>query len=185
MRDETEEWVVAVARCNGRIHWYRSEVDLWVLDAEKWRSEFIAAGYDVPEFNDNFRFGIRTVDAETAPKFLEGMKRFELPKDQLSYELSRRYSTAESWWDVKDLFPVIFVDFDNQSVGAFYANGLRLEKYVPDGWTGELVDFAITYPESMFPASEKFWIKQGSDLLQLLNERGKQLQKHAQAHFKK
>ena len=35
-----------------------------------------------------------------------------------------------------------------------------------------LVDFANNYPEDVFPTSEKFWVREGSDLLKILNERG-------------
>jgi len=38
------------------------------------------------------------------------------------------------------------------------------------------VDFANTYPEDVFPAADKFWIVNGSDLLHELNERGRALE---------
>lgn len=66
----------------------------------------------------------------------------------------------------------MFVDFDQREVGAFYSQGAAMERYVPDGWTGRFIDFATEYPEEVFPASSKFWVKGGSDLLALLNKRG-------------
>ncbi len=169
--NEDIEIVVTVIRYHEKIRWFRSDRDLWVLDVNKWRNEFISYGYDVPDFNDQYRFGIRVVNQETVEKFLENMSDFEISKSKLSFELARRFTTASSWWDIKDLFPILFVDFDNKHVGAFYSEGTPMERYIPDGWTGEFIDFADEYEESIFSSSEKFWIKGDSDLLKLLNER--------------
>ena len=164
--------VVVVIRYRNRIQWFRCDVDLWVLDVNKWRIDFINHGYDVPEFNDSFRSGIYTLNRKNTQQFLDFMSRYEVKKDTLSIELAKRYSSARSWWDVKDLFPIMFVNFDNETVGAFYADGVPVERYLPDGWKGEIVDFAIEYPEDIFPTEEKFWVKKGCDLLALLNKRG-------------
>jgi hypothetical protein len=82
--------VVVVVRFQGEIRWFRSDRDLWVLDVNKWRDEFINHGYDVPAFNDSYRFGIHCVNQETAQRFLENMSTYELHKDDLSLELARR-----------------------------------------------------------------------------------------------
>ena len=164
--------VVVAVRLRSDIRWFRSERDLWVLDVNKWRDEFIAAGYDMPPFNDDYRFGIQCVDEKNADRFLAHISGDEVARDDLSIELAGRYQTATSWWDVSDLFPIMFVDFDNSKVAGFYHDGVAMEKYLPDGWEGEFIDFANEYPESVFPKTEKFWVKGDSDLLQLLNERG-------------
>ncbi len=166
------EQVVVVVLYQGKIRWFRSDRDLWVLDLNKWRNEFIDLGYNVPEFKNSYRFGIHTVKKETAQQFLDSISEFELHKDELSIELAKRYPSAISWWDVRDLFPIMFVNFDDCKVGAFYPEGTPMERYVPDGWTGEFIDFANEYPEDIFPTKEKFWFKGDSDLLKLLNERG-------------
>ncbi|ODB95154.1 group-specific protein [Candidatus Thiodiazotropha endoloripes] len=172
MGDPDIQEVVVVVRYQGKIRWFRSDRDLWVLDVNKWRDEFINHGYDVPEFKDSYRFGIHCVDQETASRFLENMSAYELHKDDLSLELAKRYTSARSWWDVQDLFPIMFVDFDERKVGAFYPDGVPMERYIPDGWAGEFIDFANEYAEDIFPTEDKFWIKGDSDLLKLLNERG-------------
>lgn len=166
------EKVVVAVRYHGKILWYRSDRDLWVLDVNKWRNEFISHGHDVPEFNGSFRCGIYMVTQENAQQFLDCMSSFEVKRDDLSRELAKRYVSARSWWDVKDLFPIMFVNFDAREVGAFYPDGTPMERYVPDGWNGEFVDFANEYSEDIFPLEDKFWIKGNSDLLKLLNERG-------------
>ncbi|OYE00429.1 group-specific protein [Nostoc sp. 'Peltigera membranacea cyanobiont' 232] len=166
------EEVVVVVRHKNRIRWFRCDRDLWVLDVNKWRADFISHGYEVPEFNDSFRYGIHAVNRENAQEFLDFMSKYEVNKDELSMELAKSYLSARSWWDVKDLFPIMFVNFENCKVGAFYPDGVPLERYLPDGWKGEFVDFANEYPDDIFPVEEKFWIKKGCDLLALLNKRG-------------
>lgn len=166
------ENAVVTVRYEGRIRWFRCDRDWWVMDVNKWRNEFVQNGYDVPEFNDAYRFGFKVVDEKNAAEFLACLKDYEVAPDTLAIELAKRYQTARSWWDVGDLFPVMFVDFDRREVGAFYSQGTAMERYVPDGWTGRFVDFATEYPEEVFPTSSKFWVKGGVDLLALLNKRG-------------
>jgi hypothetical protein len=174
--NEDENIIVVVVRYQGEIRYYQSDQDLWVLDVNKWRNEFIAHGYDMPEFNDDFRFGIKIVNEKTVDKFLTSMSCYEVEKDELSYQLAIRYQTAYSFWDVIDLFPVIFVNFDEKKVAGFYPQpNVRLEYYIADGWQGEFIDFALEYPEETFPKSEKFWVKGDEDLLVMLNERGANL----------
>ena len=172
------DYAVAVARYNGDIYWLLSDRDNWVLDLKKWRDDFVAAGHQVPELNEAAaqRSGIATVDQDTVEEFLSAPVIHKLKLQFLRQALLERYPNAQSWWDVGFLFPIAFIDFDNKRFAAFYHNGPRLESYVPAGWTGELVDFANSYSEDVFPAKDKFWIVDGRDLLQELNERGRALE---------
>lgn len=170
-----DDLVVVVCRLDGRFKWYRNERDLWVLDINKWRNEFIDQGYDVPAFTKDFRFGIHVVNGVEVGRFLSEMQRWAVSPESLSVELARRFTSASSWWDVQDLFPIAFIDFDRRVVAGFYPDGVALERFIPDGWRGEFVDFCNEYSEEMFPASEKFWVKDGVDLLQLLNERAQEI----------
>ncbi|MEH1935963.1 MAG: hypothetical protein V7L14_20150 [Nostoc sp.] len=167
--------IVTVVRSRGNIRYFRSDIDIWILDWNKWRDEFLNAGYQVPELDVSERFGITVVNQETAERFLSAVSIFEISKNNLHTELLTRYPNAKSWWDVSDLFPTVFVDFDKNRVGTFYFEGPGIEKYVPDGWIGEFVDFANTYNEDVFPSSEKFGISDGFDILKILNERGSML----------
>jgi hypothetical protein len=171
--DEEQDIVVVTIKYKGKIRYFQSERDLWVLDANKWRDEAIQAGYQVPPFNEKYRYGIISVNENTVDKFLSEISQFEIDKDDLSYQLAIRFQTAHSWWDVEDLFPVLFVNFDDKKVAGFYPPGyVRLERYIADGWQGELIDFAREYPEEVFPKSEKFWVKGDVDLLAILCDKG-------------
>lgn len=172
------QYVVAVALHKGAIHWLLSDHDNLVLDWEKWRDEFVSAGYQVPDQHATVveRSGIVIVDQDSAEEFLEAPITHKLSPQFLRQALLERFPTAKSWWDVEFLFPIAFIDFDHKRFAGFYHSGSPLERYVPDGWVGEFVDFANTYPEEVFPAADKFWIADGRDLLQELNERGRSLE---------
>lgn len=172
MTDLDVQKVVVVVRYKGEIIWYRSDRDLWVMDINKWRDEFIEHGHEVPEFQKTYRFGIHSINQETAEQFLDCVSDYKVDRDDLSVEFAQRFTTASSWWDVSDLFPIMFINFDDCKVGGFYPDGTPMERYLPEGWIGEFIDFANEYSEDVFPASEKFWVKGDSDLLKILNERG-------------
>lgn len=47
-----------------------------------------------------------------------------------------------------------------------------MERFVPDDWVGRFEDFATEFDDERFPSNEKFWVKDGVDLLSILNKRG-------------
>lgn len=169
------QYVVAVARHKGKVHWLLLEPENLVLDWTKQRDEFVAAGFTVPDLNlvAAQRAGIVVLDQNTADQFLDAHQVHKLNFDFLRDSLLERFQGAQSWWDVGFLFPIAFIDFDNKHFSAFYQDGPRLERYVPDGWVGKFEDFTNTHPAEIFPASDKFWIVEGRDLLHELNERGR------------
>jgi hypothetical protein len=172
------DYVVGVARYKNVVHWLLSDRDNFVLDLKKWRDEFVSAGYQVPELAvvAAQRSGIVVVDQSTAEEFLTSPEVHKLTLQFLRQNLLERFPSAKSWWDVGFLFPIAFIDFDNKRFAGFYESGPRLERYVPDGWVGEFADFANTFSEEVFPTADKFWIVDGRDLLQELNERGSALE---------
>ncbi|WP_397458928.1 hypothetical protein AB3464_03120 [Pseudomonas asplenii] len=160
--------VVAVVRYQGEIRWFRSELDFWVLDWKKWQESFVLAEVSVPpgEASAPERFNILVVNEHSADEFLAAMTVYEIGREYLHLQLLERYEEAASWWDVSDLFPVVFVDFDNKKLGAFYPGGTKFERFAPYGWDSEFVDFCMNYPEEIFPEREKFWVSGGVDMLQ-------------------
>lgn len=167
-----DEKIVAVVRHNNRIRWFRSERETWILDWHKWRDDFVKAGYQVAPLDTTSRFGLAVIDEKNCEEFLHNAAAFAVSKEQLQAELVKRYPKAESWWDASDLFPIVFVDFDNKKLGAFYFDGPKMERYAPDGWISEFTDFANTYSNDVFPDEDKFWFVDGLDLLRVLNDRG-------------
>lgn len=170
--DNSDQLRIFVAKMNGSFLWFNSDPELWVLDRHKWSDDFKQAGHTVPEDDASDRFGIPVVDKKTACAFFAEMRPYNTCITTLRKELAERFPAARSTWDVADLFPIMFVDFDRQHVCAFYSDGIRLERYVPNGWTSEFEDFLTRYPEDRFPRSQKYWILDNVDIIQELNRRG-------------
>lgn len=171
MSEFLEDGLIGIVRRNGSLRWYRADRETWVLDWPKWRDDFLAAGHEVPELDFNERFGIAVVDDSSAEAFLSAMATFEVDVEALRDQFDERYPGAASWWDVEDLFPSVFVDFDRHELAAFYADGIRYERYVPNGWVGRFIDFSNEYPAEIFPITDKFWIADGVDRLKMLNDK--------------
>lgn len=171
MNDNSES-VVAAVRLGGSIRWFRGPRELWVMDYKKWRDSYVSSGHDVPHLDDSDRGGIHVVNDASASAFLRFVEGHRVEKDVLARELALRYRNARNWWDVADLFPVVFIDFDHRHLSGFYPNGTPMEKYAPDGWSSAFEDFLTEAPEEIFPTADKFWVREGSDLLALLNARG-------------
>lgn len=110
--NDNEDMVVVAARLNGAITWLRGPRELWILDYGKWRESYVVAGHDIPELDQSDRGGIHVVDANNASEFLKLVEKWRVSKDMLARELAIRYQQARSWWDVGDLFPIEFIDFD-------------------------------------------------------------------------
>jgi hypothetical protein len=172
------ELVVVVVKHDGVFRWFRSDRELWILDYQKWKQDFVDAGYELPASAPEERFGIPVVNEHTIDQFLAEMEQFEIERSKLEKGLKVRFPNANSWWDVGKLFPIMFVDCDKRHVAAFYPDGARMERYVPDGWTGGFDDFGNNSSEEDFPTREKFWVQDGVDLLAILNERGEKLTEH-------
>ena len=166
---------LAVIRHNGQRQYWLSDRENLILDWKKWRQDFIAAGYAVPELDilAKQRSGIAILDQNNIEQFLTLSDVHRIEPEFLRKELLNRFDDAQSWWDVDFLFPIAHIDFDNKCFAGFYQSGPRLEQYLPDGWKGEFTDFANTYSKDEFPNSEKFWIADDKDLLRELIERGR------------
>lgn len=170
--DDDADIIVAVAKWKGRFRWFKSDRELWVLDYDKWTQAFVDAGYVVPAPEEDERFGIPVMSDEFVDRYFDAMATFEVTKDELGRELIGQVSTATTWWDVEDSFPVVFADFDSKHLCAFYSSGTPLERYVPDGWTSEFRDFITESSGERLPRSERYWIQGDRDLLNELNGPG-------------
>lgn len=166
MNEQYEDNILVVVRYKNSFRWFRSPRELWVLDLDKWRNEFIDHGHFVPDFEADYRFGIRIVCAKNVEVFLSNMSKYETSTKYLEDRLQKEYEAASSWWDVAELFPSLFVDFDLRCLCAFYSEGTPLERYVPDGWKSQFKDF--TTDEKVLPDREKYWLQGDKNILKEL-----------------
>lgn len=162
-----EDKIVVVTKDKNQIRWFVSDKEYWVLDRKKWGDAYLKKGIYV-EDNDDERFGIKIVNNETHAFFLDMMRAegFEVSKDQLGTYFFSHYKEDSDWWDFSNLFPVLYIDFDNQTLYTTYVEGINYEIYLPEGWSGINIDFLND--ENIFPTSEKFWIKDNIDYRKIL-----------------
>lgn len=121
-----DDQIVALVRHRGRIRYFVSYSDLWVLDWRSWCAMFVEAGFGEQDTSFDGRFGIGVVDTENAVEFLERMATYEVQPDVL-----------ESLKDVDGnrVHPTLWVDFDTESVVVDGVESPPVGEFVPSGWT--------------------------------------------------
>ena len=162
--------VVVAIKNDNIITWYQADREVWVLDRQKWHRDFVDNGIACPEDSADDRFGILIVNDGTKEKFLESILPFKVDNKKLN-EFKEKIQDSSSWWDSHELFPMAFIDFDSKKVSAYYPypGKIPVERYIPDGWTGEFVDFMRKFDESILPKKEKYWVIDDIDYLEKLS----------------
>lgn len=138
--------------------WYITERDLWILDAEKRKGDYIKSGYGYI-IHDNyfsFRFNIPIVNEDTIEVFLLRIADFKIESRQLKELLyNKDYDST-----ILELAPSLLVDFDKKTLYSSYPETLPFERYVPNGWKGKYGDFS-----KHIPKEEKYWIFDSIDYI--------------------
>ncbi|CDH26496.1 hypothetical protein [Xenorhabdus bovienii] len=162
--------VIVAIKNNNNIEWYKEDREIWVLDWQKWSDDFIKKGFDCTEDDPNDRFGILIVNDNTKEEFLKKIQPFKINNSKLE-SIKKAIEKSPSWWDVSELFPIAFIDFDLKKLSACYPypGSTPIERYVPDGWSGEFVDFMRKFDESILPKNKKYWIINDIDYLDKLS----------------
>jgi hypothetical protein len=165
-QENDEATILVCARHQSEWLWFQSPIDFWVLDQEKWTRGFRERGFEVPDDDYAARFGIPIVDDDTVDDFLALMAEFGRLREDLEAELGARSESARSWWDIAELMPVFFVDFDARCAYSVYGENLELEKYVPAGWTGKFENFY-----GLIPEEQRYWVLDGIDQVERFKSR--------------
>jgi len=95
-----------VVRYQGCIRWHYSDRDYWILDHKKSAQEGRDFGFDVPPFDPSFRGGMEVVDVDNAEAFLSLPDNHLLNFEHWRKTLVEAMPSAQSWWDVGDMFPI-------------------------------------------------------------------------------
>ncbi|MBD2816777.1 hypothetical protein ID850_19085 [Xenorhabdus sp. Flor] len=162
--------VVVAIKNNNIITWYQSDREIWVLDRQKWHRDFVDNDIVCPEDSADDRFGILIVNDATKEKFLDNILPFKVNNKKLE-EFKEKIQNSSSWWDSHELFPMAFINFDSKKLSACYPypGKIPVERYVPDGWKGEFIDFMRKFDESILPKNEKYWVINDIDYLEKLS----------------
>lgn len=151
-----EESVVVCAKHRGHTLWYRSHPEYWILDRERWDKAFRRHGFPVDPGDHASRFGLPVVDETTVATFLRSMEPFRVDRETLARELVEVLPAVETWFDLVEFLPVVYVDVDSRILYSTELESWGFQNYVPDGWEGRLESFLDHIDEA-----ERYWVVGG------------------------
>lgn len=163
MNINKDEDILVIIKNEEKFYWFVAFKEMWVLDRVKWSSDFIRN--EIDGFNPNIhqeRYYIPVINKENVDGFIQSLTNdgYLYNKNDMADEFYKRLSVKTVWWDIYDLMPDLFIDFDSNRLYSEYVENMHYEKYVPKGWFGELVDFC---DNSLLQKCEMFWVKNGVD----------------------
>ena len=155
---DKEQDLIALVLCRKKAYWFLTFKEMWVLNRKKWINEFISNGVKGvnPEDHEE-RYNLALVNEDNAEYFISKLIKdnYVLDKNDLSTEFYKRLESASDWWDIYDLMPDIYIDFDNKKMYSNHIEAIQLVNYLPVNWVAERKDFC---QGEILPESEKFWI---------------------------
>lgn len=163
MNVNKDDELLVIVKNEGRFYWFVAFKEMWVLDRVKWVDDFVKNGVEINLQNiHKERYDIPVVNEENVQIFIDNLIKegYLYDKDDMSVAFYNRLSEKTTWWDIYDLMPDLFIDFDSKRLYSEYVENMHYYKYVPDGWLGKLVDFCS---DGTLPQDEIFWIKNETD----------------------
>lgn len=146
--------IVVLVRIDGMYTWFLNEKTIWVMDYVSWGKMF---GGDIqlpPERKD-----VPILTKETWEIFKNLHRDAIVSVDQLK-ELVISNLPIDSWEEKGELFPSLYLNFDDEVLYSVYPEYPLFDKYVSPGWKGNYGDFYELIPES-----EKYWVVDGIDYM--------------------
>lgn len=172
MNINKDDELLVIVKNEGRFYWFAAFKEMWILDRVKWIVDFVknGVGINLQDIHKE-RYDIPVVNEENAQLFIDFLIKdgYSYDKDDMAVEFYNKLSGKTTWWDVYDLMPDLFIDFDNKRICSEYIECMHYHKYVPDGWQGELVDFCS---DGSLPQDEMFWIKNDIDHRSIVISKG-------------
>ncbi|PJD87344.1 hypothetical protein [Enterobacter hormaechei] len=172
MNINKDDELLVIVKYEGRFYWFVAFKEMRVLDRVKWVEDFVKSGVEINLQNTHKeRYDIPVVNEENAQIFIDGLINdgYSYDRDDIAEEFYKRLSQKTIWWDIYELMPDLFIDFDNKKLYSEYVESMHYQEYVPDGWQGELVDFCSN---GSLPQDEMFWIKNETDHRSVLIAKG-------------
>ncbi|MGW9526218.1 hypothetical protein ACWHAM_00435 [Paenibacillus terrae] len=129
---------------NGKWNWYVTEREYWFLNTEM-----------------EERFGISILDETTAVVFLGHICEYRVAADELTSLLITLEDAIEHKDEVLELYPALYVDFDQKVLYSLFPEPASFEHYLPTGWKGEYHNFL-----NEVPLSKRYWMIDGSNFFE-------------------
>ena len=172
MNVNKDDELLVIVKNEGRFYWFVAFKEMWVLDRVKWIDDFVKNGVEI-NLQDihKERYDIPVVNEKNAQIFIGNLIKdgYLYDKDDIAEAFYNRLSEKTTWWDIYDLMPDLFIDFDSKRLFSEYVESMHYHKYVSDGWLGELVGFCS---DGSLPQDEMFWIKNETDYRSVVIAKG-------------
>ncbi|EPV2524079.1 TPA: hypothetical protein ACOSBP_001131 [Enterobacter hormaechei] len=146
MNINKDDELLVIVKYEGTFYWFVAFKEMWVLDRVKWVEDFVKSGVEINLQNTHKeRYDIPVVNEENAQIFIDGLisDGYSYDKDDIAEEFYKRLSQKTIWWDIYELMPDLFIDFDNKRLYSEYVESMHYQEYVPDGCKVNLLIFAV------------------------------------------
>ncbi|MEH4930670.1 hypothetical protein [Enterobacter cloacae] len=134
MNINKDDELLVIVKNEGRFYWFAAFKEMWVLDRVKWIVDFVknGVGINLQDIHKE-RYDIPVVNEENAQLFIDFLIKdgYSYDKDDMAVEFYNKLSGKTTWWDVYDLMPDLFIDFDNKRICSEYVESMHYHKYVP------------------------------------------------------
>ncbi|MBC2398781.1 hypothetical protein BD780_000886 [Clostridium tetanomorphum] len=146
--------VVVLIKFNNLLQYYVTDKEIWILNEEILKNAFIEKGYEIPEYEDDIRYGFSILSEKNIVSFLARVVNFKVSKE----ELKEYYIIYKELYGDIDVHyaatPIFYIDFDKREFYSFFTEPGSYEKYIPYGWNG--YDKAGKY-DKYVPSEMKYW----------------------------
>ncbi|MCY6958389.1 hypothetical protein [Clostridium brassicae] len=146
--------VVVLIKFNNFSQYYVTDKETWILNEEILKSAFREKGYEIPEYEEDIRYGFSILSEKNIVSFLDRVAEFKVGKE----ELAEYYTVYKELYGVIDVnytaTPIFYINFDKREFYSFFTEPGSYEKYMPCGWNG--YDKAGEYDEYV-PSEMKYW----------------------------
>ncbi|UXN05883.1 hypothetical protein [Bartonella sp. HY761] len=166
---------LAYIRYKGNLHLFSMKRWVWILDYNKWNMAWIKAStqhaipIDLEDAKD--RYGIMVLDTDTIDLFFKKARHRIIHIDDMKKFFKNKISKTNCYWDIENLLPRIYIDFDKKRLDACYSfdDSPFWELYAPEGWQARFFSFSTKYPEDLLPLDQKYWCINGANHIYLMN----------------
>lgn len=146
--------IVVLIKFNNFLQYYVTDKETWILNEEVLKKAFREKGYEIPEYEDDIRYGFSILSEKNIDSFLERVEGSKVRKE----ELKEYYITYKELYGDMDAHytatPIFFIDFDKREFYSFFTEPGSYEEYMPCGWNG--YDEAGEY-DKYIPSEMKYW----------------------------
>lgn len=149
------ETIIVLVKYKTSYRWFVTDKELWFLDLRKLIASYLKKGFEIhiPEdFSD--RFDIAIVNEDNAEVFFNNISDLEVSKKEL-----KRILEQGTYSHISDMWPSLYVNFDEKKLISYYPEPASYELFVPNGWVGKYEKFLENIPEEY-----RYWVIHGENL---------------------